>query len=147
MLLSRSLRPVLLAAGAILCGCSTGPQWPTPKNTTDIVLQTDRRDVITTVSLGDALHLVLPPPQNPQTQWQIISLNTVSIRQMTDLKPVPDRPGAEEVTFQAIKNTARTLVRFAAIDAKAAASTPTDFFAVAIGIKAQTFNTGAPTKR
>ena len=147
MLLSRALRPVLLAAGVILCGCSTQPQWPAPKNTTDIVLQTDRREVITTVTLGDALHLVLPPPQNPKTQWQIIALNTVTTRQMTDLKPVPDRPGSEEVTFQAVKNTARTVVRFAAIDPTAASTAATDFFAIAIGIKSQTFNTGAPTKR
>lgn len=114
-----------------------GPKWPDPQNTTDIVLQDNRRDVITTVSLGDALHLVLPPPTKPNTQWQILTLNTISIRQMTDLRAVADRPGSEEVTFQAIKVTARTVIRFAAIDPTVAASTPNDFFAISVGVKPQ----------
>ena len=132
-----ALRFASLAALLLVSGCSTAPKWPEPQNTTDIVLQDDRRDVITTVALGDALHLVLPPPIKPNTQWQILTLNTISIRQMTDLKPVPERPGSEEISFQAIKVTARTIIRFAAIDPTAAASTPTDFFAISVGIKQQ----------
>lgn len=134
---SSSLRFAGLAAGLVLSGCATTVKWPEPQNTTDIVLQDDRRDVITTVSLGDALHLVLPPPLQPHTQWQILTLNTIAIRQMGDLKPVADRPGSEEVSFQAIKVTSRTVIRFAALDPNAASSTPNDFFAISVGVKPQ----------
>ncbi len=134
---SPALRFVSLALLLLVGGCSTAPKWPEPQNTTDIVLQDDRRDVITTVSLGDALHLVLPPPTKPNTQWQILTLNTIAIRQMTDLKAVAGRPGSEEVSFQAIKTTARTVIRFAAIESNAAYSTPDDFFAISVGIKQQ----------
>ncbi len=136
-MLPPALRFASLAALLFVSGCSMAPKWPEPQNTTDIVLQDDRRDVITTVALGDALHLVLPPPTQPNTQWQILTLNTVSIRQMNDLKAVVDRPGSEEVTFQAVKTTARTVIRFAAIDSTAASTTPTDFFAINVGIKPQ----------
>jgi len=136
-MLPSSLRFASLAAVLLVSGCSTALKWPEPQNTTDIVLQDDRRDVITTVSLGDALHLVLPPPLQPNTQWQILTLNTIAIRQMGDFKPVADRPGSEEVSFQAIKTTSRTVIRFAALDPKAATSTPNDFFAISVGIKQQ----------
>lgn len=130
-----TLRLALLTVVWLAAGCSGDPVWPVPKNTTDIVLQRTRRDVITTVNLGDALHLVLPSPLHPGTQWQILALSTVNLRQMTDLKPVPESPGSEEISFQAIKTTARTLVRFAAVDPKVSASKPDDFFAVLVGIK------------
>lgn len=145
-MLPPALRFASLAALLLLGGCSMGPKWPDSRNTTDIVLQDDRRDVITTVSLGDALHLVLPPPIKPNTQWQILTLNTITTRQVGDLKPVADRPGSEEVTFQAIKVTARTVIRFAAIDPNAASSTPNDFFAISLGIKPQSRVPNRPGK-
>jgi len=129
--------PRLFALAAVLLagGCSTEPKWPTPQNTTDIVLQDDRREVITTVTLGDAVHLVLPAPLHENTQWQILALNVISLRQMGDMKPVADRPGSQEVSFQAIKTTGRTEIRFAAINANGATSKVDDSFTISVGIK------------
>jgi len=134
-MLTPTPRLFVLAAVLIASGCSTEPKWPTPQNTTDIVLQDDRREVITTVTLGDAVHLVLPAPIHENTQWQILALNTIALRQMGDIKPVPDRPGSEEVSFQAIKTSARTEIRFGAISPKGTSSNVDDFFTISVGIK------------
>jgi hypothetical protein len=134
-MLTCSPRPFLLGVLLLAGGCSTAEKWPTPKNTTDVVLQDDRRSLITTVTLGDALHLILPPPRQPNTQWQMLMMNTVNLRQMTDLKPVPDRPGSQDISFQAIKTTARTMLQFAAVDPSATTSKPSDMFSISVGIK------------
>jgi hypothetical protein len=58
---------------------------------------------------------------------------------------VADQPGSEDVTFQAIKVTARTVIRFAAIEPNAASSTPDDFFSISVGVKPQAV--ANPTRR
>lgn len=123
-----------VALGA-LAGCSTEPKWPAPKRTAEIHLRSDRREPIATVALGDALHIVFPPPSHPGTQWLILLLNTHILRQMTLIKPSAEGPpGAWEVTFQAIKVTGRTTVKFGAIDPTSKDQKVDDIFTLSIGI-------------
>lgn len=118
-----------------LAGCSTAEKWPEPKRTAEIHLRDDRREPIATVALGDALHVVFPPPTQPGRQWSIILLNTHMLRQMTAIKPIADGPaGSEDVSFQAIKVTARTTIKFAAIDPATSSQSANDVFTLDIGI-------------
>lgn len=120
--------------GLLLAGCA-GETWPKPQATTDIVLDDSHRFAIATIGLGDALHLLLPPPPSPGMQWVVIVINGRALRQMSGVGPAPGRPGWSEVSFQAIHTVTRTQLKLAAVPLNAQGYEPTDTFTLAIGVK------------
>lgn len=128
------VRLAAIASALLLAGCESAPTWPAPKNTTDIVLADSRRDVATTVGLGDALHLILPAPVKAGMQWQMLAQDTKKLRTMSELQPAASGGGASEVSFQAIRTVSHTTLQFAAVDPKAATSNPDEIFTVNVSI-------------
>ena len=131
------MKPVAWALALLLvAGCSTRVEWPAPHHIVDLNLDDDHRQALAAIDLGDAVHVVLPPPRVAGTQWQILILNGRYLRQMTDLKPLANGPaGAEDVQFQGIYVTPRTIVRLAALSPNASGAEPTDVFTIGIGVR------------
>lgn len=128
---------LLVLVSGLLCGagCSTAIKWPAPKATLDAVLDERHRGVLATVTLGDALHVLLPPPKDASTHWQILIMNEAVLRQMTPIKPLAGRPGWWEVSFQGIRVVGRSQLRIAAVPPQAQGYNATDVFTIGVAIK------------
>lgn len=131
------MKAFALAAAALAllaAGCS-GPTWPAPKATTDVVMDHAHRAALLTIGLGDAVHIELPPPEQAGMEWIVIIVNGRVLRQMMPIEPVPGRPGWAQVSFQAIHTVIRTELKFAAVPPNAQGFEPTDTYTFGIAVK------------
>jgi len=126
-----------------ITGCQTPPEkLPPPKSTVTLVLKSEQRTVLSTLTVGSALRIVLPPPsQGPAYAWEILSNNIRVLRQTSPVKADLDASGhaiAYSVVFQAIKpSPPRSIVTIAAVQPGVTESEPSDIFQVTVGVKAQ----------
>lgn len=124
----------LAALVGLWSGCeSTGNELPPPKATADLALRPEERDVLATLQVGNALRVILPPPQEPGYAWEIVANPGRVLRQITGLRPVPGAPDHLAVTFQATRPL-RSRILFMAIRPGQAESTAAEQYSITVGV-------------
>lgn len=96
---------------AVLAGCSSGGNSPTPTGEASISLSTTARRTVQTVKLDNVVIIALPPANSTTHAWQIAQHDGRYLQQTSDVVPAAGKDDRATVTFIAAR-TGTTRLRF-----------------------------------
>ena len=104
-MLNKSLTRSVLAALSLSCaGCASVPPELMISGKVTIKVDPSVRPTRATAGGANEVIVILPAAETPGYRWQIAQHNSNTLRQLTEIVPVPDSPGEAMISFLTLRN-------------------------------------------
>jgi hypothetical protein len=102
--LNKSFTRSVLAALSLFCAsCASGPAELMITGKVTVKVDPSVRPTRATAGVANEVTVILPA-ETPGYQWQIAQHNSNTLRQLTEIVPVPDSPGEAMISFLTLRN-------------------------------------------